>query len=1511
MEALRALIRNIPVAANYAYIVAQHLAPQHKSMLTELLRRETVLPVTEVVSELELQQGHIYITPPNADVVVSNRTLRLQPPAGHGPKPSIDALLFSLAQDTGPSSIAVILSGSGSDGAKGVRAIREAGGYVIAQTAENARYSSMPDAARSTGCVDVVLDAEQIGPHLGQLSSGGVPLRVPEIKAAPGTELGRILAVVLENANVDFRGYKTKTILRRVGQRMAALNIGGVSDYVHYIERVPEESAQLAQSCMISVTGFYRDYEAFEELAAILAERFASHPKGQAIRVWVPACATGEEAYTLAIVMTRLFPGHRLQIFGTDIDEAAIQTARRAYYAGSHLHDVPEALVSEYFRPGAGGYQLEKRVRDQVIFARHDILRDPLFMNLDLVSCRNFLIYLKNNLQDEALRRFHYALKPGGLLFLGRSEYARAPFFETLSRRNKIFENREHQGDRRHIPAETQVVRRDGAPQLRNQERDSGSAMQQALLRTYAPPGVLVDHAFRIIESHGDVGRILTLQMGRPDMTLFSLLPKQAAASLRAQLYRARRTAHTIRGVPRPVEISGRTIWLQTIVTPIETHAEPLYLVGFIEHAPPQGEQALAIARGEDHQQQLEHELSSARENLQSTVEELETSTEELQSLNQELQSANEELQASNEELQASNEELHSANEELVTVNEELEHKSQELSLLLTDFENIQNSIESPVLVVTPQVVIRHLNSAAIQELGLSADSIGSPLVIPDEPAASTALAARIQRVVLEKTTIELNTRLLKKDFLVHIRPYISNDGEISGVVVSFLNVTSLLGLSRRLKSSQSKLRLLAQRQRMVIDSVPSEIAVLDATGKVVAVNSAWRRFATHNGFRERKHGVGTNYVDICRRATGPESDGAAEVANGLERVLSGEAKSFHYDYSCHTPEGRRWFRALITAAGDSKRGGAVVVHLDITNEVEMSRTMSRQTSALQSAANAIFITDAEGQIDWVNEACLRLSGYLAEDLLGLTPEMIEAPHNPHAFHDLLRECKKLGRPWSGEIVNRTKSGQTYTVRQTITPIASSGGELTHFVVVQEDITSHKQAQAQVMYMAEHDDLTGLWNRKTFQDRLSQAIVRQQRKNGSIAVLFLDLDRFKDTNDTLGHLAGDQMLLEISRRVRHNLPDGAGLGRFGGDEFVIFLEGPADRDQVTFTVERLLRSFSQPIDISGRPMFISASIGATVFPQDGTNSEQLLRNADLAMYRAKSEGRRGYRFYDSTLEAEINLRVSIERDLNRALGTKEMWVAYQPQFDLRNGNLVGAEALLRWDRVSEHNITIGQVISVAEEAGLILPISHWVLKDALGSLHRWHAAGRPIRLSVNLSAVQFHQQDVFGILTESTRARGLPTWAVKAEITESVLLHSSVRVREILHALHGAGFGLVLDDFGTGYSSLTYLQQFPIETVKIDASFLRGIGRDRNDETIVTGIIRMAHALGQSVVAEGVETQEQLEFLKHQDCDFGQGFLLARPMPAAEFEELLANSATPPPPPVNNGERPRSRSAAV
>jgi len=573
---------------------------------------------------------------------------------------------------------------------------------------------------------------------------------------------------------------------------------------------------------------------------------------------------------------------------------------------------------------------------------------------------------------------------------------------------------------------------------------------------------------------------------------------------------------------------------------------------------------------------------------------------------------------------------------------------------------------------------------------------------------------------------------------------------------------------------------------------------------------------------------------------------------------------------------------------------------MDISKEVELSQLVMRQLAALRCVSSAIFIINAGGVIEWANDTCHRMYGFHDGELAGQPASILAQDSRcQHDFLEMLQACRSSERSHSTETTRFMRSGRSITVKETVTPLhlgsgggGESDGSISHLVVVHEDLTRSRHAESQLLSVSQHDTLTGLWTRQAFHERLRDAVVnRQTRQRGFLAVIFLDLDRLKDTNDTLGHTAGDQVLIEVARRIRGCLPEPSCVGRFGGDEIAIFCEDLDGIDQLTAMVEALDRCMVPPVEIGSRQVFLSVSIGVALCPRDGIGAEQLIRNAGLAMHRAKSEGRRGYFCYDAELESATHLRVSIERDLNRAIGSKELWVAYQPQFNLRTGELTGVEALLRWNRTAHHAVTIGQVVTIAEEAGLILPIGHWMLKETMSSLQRWHTRGHPIRLAVNLSAVQFHRQDVFGILTGIARRRSLPSWAVKAEITETALLQNSARSRNILYALHRAGFGLVLDDFGTGYSSLTYLQQFPIEALKIDSSFLRGIGQDRQNETIVTGIIQLAHALGQTVIAEGVEDYEQLEFLKRHNCDYAQGFLLGHPMPESAFEELLLSKS--------------------
>lgn len=656
------------------------------------------------------------------------------------------------------------------------------------------------------------------------------------------------------------------------------------------------------------------------------------------------------------------------------------------------------------------------------------------------------------------------------------------------------------------------------------------------------------------------------------------------------------------------------------------------------------------------------------------------------------------------------------------------------------------------------------------------------------------------------------------------------------------------------------------QARRAAFYALPMAVAIVDGKGRVVTATPEWRR------------------VNLAADA---------EMEQGLRRVLAGETSLFERRVTVGAGAEKCCYRSVIAPAAGGRKQGAVILHLDITEEARRTEGMRLQAAALQSAGSAIFITDQDGRIEWVNSEFERLTGYAPGEVLAKTPEAIQLFRTDADFETILNWTRENGRRWTGETTGRSKDGRTFTLQQTVSPVISQCVEASHFVVSHQDVSRHKQAQDRMLYMAEHDELTGLWNRKTFCDRVAETIEQRRRHGGKMAVLFLDLDRFKDTNDTLGHLVGDQMLLEIGRRLKESLREQDVLARFGGDEFVTLVDDVAGREAAAEVVERILRGFERPIELGGRLLFVTASIGVTIFPEDGESAEELLRNSDLAMYRAKAEGRGAYCFYDRKLESEINQRVSIERELNRAVGTGDLWVVFQPQWNLKTGELSGAECLLRWEGAARHGISMGRVVSIAEECGMILPIGRWVIKEAVEHLARWRPMAPALRLSVNLSAVQFHHQDVFGIISEALEAGCLPPSSLKAEITESVLLQRSARVKETLEALHQAGIGLILDDFGTGYSSLTYLQQFPIETVKIDASFLQGIGRQKNDEAIVTGIIRMAHSLGQTVVAEGVETREQLEFLKNCGCDCAQGYLYSHPLSAEEFERFL-QTKTPP-----------------
>ena len=565
-----------------------------------------------------------------------------------------------------------------------------------------------------------------------------------------------------------------------------------------------------------------------------------------------------------------------------------------------------------------------------------------------------------------------------------------------------------------------------------------------------------------------------------------------------------------------------------------------------------------------------------------------------------------------------------------------------------------------------------------------------------------------------------------------------------------------------------------------------------------------------------------------------------------------------------------------------------------VSEERRLAGRLRLQATAIESAANAIFVTDRQGHILWVNAAFERLSGYGSEEVVGRSPAILFQGVQDPSTPDDLWERVVGGEVWRGVSVNRRKSGELYQVDQTVTPVRGEAGEVEQVVTVQDDITEQVAAQERLRHLARHDLVTNLPNRQAFLERAREAIARAQRQGAYVAIMLMDLDRFKEVNDTLGHATGDALLRAVGERLGQMLRDSDMLARLGGDEFALVLEGLESPAQAALAADRFTSSLGQPFVIEAHSLQVSASLGVACFPGDGHISEELLRRADLAMYAAKAGSRGRYRFFEPAMDSDLRERVELATELRKEV-VEGLWVAFQPQFDLRTGSVVGAEALMRWTHPERGVIGPDRFIPVAELSGAILKLGHWVVEQVCAAQRRLEADGVWVpRVAVNLSAVQFEQEDFVDRLLALLRDQAVDPARVELELTEGVLMGRSPRVEDNLRRLIEAGFQFAIDDFGTGYSSMEYLRRFPVHRLKIDASFVHGIGRNADDESIVGAVIDLGHSLGLTVLAEGVETVEQRDFLLWRGCDQAQGFLFARPQSVDNLSLILRQPACPP-----------------
>ena len=560
----------------------------------------------------------------------------------------------------------------------------------------------------------------------------------------------------------------------------------------------------------------------------------------------------------------------------------------------------------------------------------------------------------------------------------------------------------------------------------------------------------------------------------------------------------------------------------------------------------------------------------------------------------------------------------------------------------------------------------------------------------------------------------------------------------------------------------------------------------------------------------------------------------------------------------------------------------------DVTEKVKAEEQIRTLSLAIEQSPVSVVITDTDANIEYVNSAFEKVTGYSAEEVIGSNPRLLNSGKTPRSQFKKLWGAISNGKQWQGEFQNRKKNGEIFWEYAQFAPVVDNSGSILHYLAVKEDITLRKQQEDQILHQAHFDTLTDLPNRFLALDRLSQLLNEAQRNDEVVAVMFLDLDDFKKINDSLGHDTGDKLLIEAAVRLRNVVRSGDTVGRLGGDEFIVLLGGLTDAVDAQAIAENLLNRFSDPFRIDGRELILSVSIGIASFPVDGDSDSELLRKADSAMYHSKELGRNTYSYFTDAMNRNVSRRLALEEQMHGALNRGEFTVVYQPKIDISSGRIMGAEALLRWLNPAIGHVSPVEFIPVAEQTGMIVPLGQFVLTEVLGITARWQNEHNPdFCMAVNLSPRQFRDADLVSFIEGALHQSGVSSESLELEIAEGVLLDGHAYINDTLAILSDLGVSVAMDDFGTGYSSLGYLRSYPFTTLKIDRSFIMGIEKDTADRELINAIVAMAHALNLKVVAEGVETAEQLSYLKDLGCDYAQGCLFSKPVSADEIKSLL------------------------
>ena len=963
LEAFRSLLQALPAKTGMAFVLVQHLDPEHESLLTKLLSHATRLPVTEVTEGVAIEPDHVYVIPPNKVLGIRNGDLHLLARRRQDPKHMpVDSFFHSLAENEGSRAIGVILSGVASDGTLGLAAIKAAGGITFAQDSRSSKYDGMPRSAIAAGCVDFVLPPEGIAKEIKRISLHPY-LGTADHSAAGGgrgernEDLLKIFALLRNSTEVDFTNYKRSTINRRIARRMVLHKISTLRQYLKHLHENRTEIMALCEDLLIHVTSFFRERDAFRALKdTVLPRIFRSKAKGEPLRVWVAGCSTGEEVYSIAITVLEYLQQNRssvpIQIFGTDVSEAVLEQARAGIYSESAMSAVSPARTREFFVRADGGYQIVKRIREMCIFARQDLIRDPPYSRLELLTCRNVLIYLEPVLQKRVMSVLHYALKPNGFLILGKSESISgfAELFAPVGRKYKIYSKKSSASrpefdllaaHPKHPFAETSEGE---APARFDPQKEA----DRIVMSQFSPAGLVAGSDLQILHFRGNVAPYLSPSPGQASLSLLKMVRPEFAVELRTAIHRAGKQDVPVRKEGILIKRNGQLNEVNLEVVPFKGHTEErFFLVLFHESRVPDSEEpatpgskAKSPRNGHLETARLQRELQTTKGHLQSIIEEHEATNEELKSANEEVLSSNEELQSTNEELETAQEELQSSNEELVTINEQLQNRNQELSQLSDDWTNLLSGLNIPVVMLGKDRRIRRFTAPAEKLLNLLPTDIGR-LIHHIRPNVKIPNADGLIAEVMENVSpkeLEIQDRE-GRWYSLRLRPYRTADNRIDGVLMIFVDVHDLKTLQEALRGQNSF-------SEAVMESSGALVLVTDATGRVVAFNRACQLVSGY------KLGDMAGKI-IWESPLSPKEEGEIERVQTVYRRLAGGSPPIQHETLWVAKNGTRRLISWSTAAMPQAAGRPrhlVRIGTDITERREMEIALQASETALRTS---------------------------------------------------------------------------------------------------------------------------------------------------------------------------------------------------------------------------------------------------------------------------------------------------------------------------------------------------------------------------------------------------------------------------------------------------------------------------------------------------------------------------------------------------------------------------------